>query len=81
MGLKRRIVGLPDWAARGQAKVMGILPAAPFSTDNYLSLQTDSICENENCRMPTSIEAVVPRYIGDQGLRSDQQRYRSLARR
>ncbi len=81
MGLKRRIVGLPDWAARAQAKVMGVLPAAPFSTDNYLSLQTDSVCENDNCRMPTSIEAVVPRYIGDQGLRSDQQRYRSLARR
>lgn len=81
MGLKRRIVGLPDWAARAQGKVMGILPAAPFSTDNYLSLQTDSVCENEACRLPTSIEAVVPRYIGDQGLRSDQQRYRSLARR
>lgn len=81
MGLKRHIVGLPDWAARAQGKVMGLLPASPFSTDNYLSLQTDNVCENENCRLPTSIEAVVPRYIGNQGLRSDQQRYRRLARR
>lgn len=81
MGIKRKIIGLPDWAARAQGKVMGMLPAAPFSTDNYLSLQTDSICEDENCRQPTSIQSVVPRYLGDQGLRSDQQRYRTLARR
>lgn len=81
MGLKRRIVGLPDWAARFQGKVMGALPGAPFSTDNYLSLQTDSVCANENCRLPTSIEVVVPRYLGNSGLRSEQQRYRRLARR
>jgi len=81
MGIKRKIVGLPDGLARLQGKIMGILPAAPFSTDNYLSLQTDSVCENENCRLPTSIEAIVPRYLGNQGLRGEQQRYRSLARR
>jgi len=81
MGIKRKIIGLPDWAARAQGKLMGMLPAAPFSTDNYLSLQTDSVCDDEKCRQVTSIQSVVPRYLGDEGLRSDQQRYRALARR
>ena len=81
MGIKRKIVGLPDWAAQLQGRVLGVLPASPFSTDNYLSLQTDSVCADEKCRQPTSIETLVPRYLGNTGKRSDQQRYRALARR
>ena len=81
MGIKRKIVGLPDWAAQLQGRVLGVLPAAPFSTDNYQSLQTDSVCQDEKCRQPTSIETVVPRYLGNTGKRSDQQRHRALARR
>lgn len=81
MGLKRRIFELPDWAARAQGKVMGMLPAAPFSTDNYLSLQTNNVCDNQDCRQLTSIQSIVPRYIGSAGLRSEQQKYRRLARR
>ncbi len=81
MGLKRKIIGLPDWAARLQGKILGVLPASPFSTDNYLSLQTDSICDNPECRLPTSINAVVPRYIGDKDKRDLEQGYRRFARR
>lgn len=81
MGLKRKVVGLPDWASRLQGKIMGVLPASPFSYDNYLSLQTDSISADEKCRQPTSIEAVVPRYIGDKGQRGQQQEFRRYARR
>lgn len=63
-GLQRRVIGLPDWAARLQAAVLGRLPGKPFSHDNYLSLQTDSICEEGCPRQPTSVEAIVPRYLG-----------------
>ncbi len=81
MGIKRRVIDLPDWAARAQAKVMGMLPAAPFSTDNYLSLQTDNLCRSEECRQTTSIQSIVPRYIGSTGMRDEQQKYRRFARR
>lgn len=81
MGLKRPIIDLPDWAARAQGKVMGMLPAAPFSTDNYLSLQTDNVCSSEECRQATSIQSIVPRYIGSASMRDEQQKYRRFARR
>jgi len=81
-GLTRKIVRLPDGVARLQARVMEFVPGKPFSRDNYLSLQTDAIC-NKNCaRQPTSIDAVVPTYIGNaKGLPARQQLRREIARR
>ena len=85
LDVNRPIIGLPDWAARLQARIMGVLPGKPFSTDNYLSLQIDSVCDasciDAGCRQNTSIEAMVPRYFGTSGNRSQQQQYRRLARR
>ena len=43
--LRRMVIGLPNWASRAQAAVMDFVPGKPFSTDNYLSLQTDSVCQ------------------------------------
>lgn len=80
-GLNRRIVNLPDFLARVQATVMGWVPGKPFSRDNYDSLQTDSICPDASGRQPTSVEAVMPRYIGSAGHRARQQRSRQWARR
>jgi len=80
-GLKRKIIGLPDFAARLQARVMEWVPGKPFSRDNYLSLQTDSVCENQDCCQATSIEAVVPRYIGSQGTNARLQNHRRFAGR
>ena len=67
-GLKRWIVGLSDRLSRLQASVFEYLPGKPFSYDNYLSLQTDSVCR-ENGLMslgitPTPVEAVVPGCLG-----------------
>lgn len=66
-GLERRIVGLPDWLARLQAAVMDFVPGKPFSTDNYLSLQTPNTSrENGLVELgitPHSIESVVPGYL------------------
>lgn len=43
----KEIIRLPDWAARLQANILQFFPGKPFTPDNYLSLQTASVC-NEN---------------------------------
>jgi NADH dehydrogenase len=67
LGLKRKIVGLPDGLARLQAGVMDFVPGKPFSSDNYKSLQTDSVSTENSLRRfgirPRSIEAEVPLYL------------------
>lgn len=79
--ISSRIVGLPDWASRLQARVMEFVPGKPFSRDNYLSLQTDSVPSEGGARQPTSIQAVVPRYIGTEDWSGRLQKRRAAARR
>ncbi|MEE9320871.1 MAG: complex I NDUFA9 subunit family protein [Granulosicoccus sp.] len=79
--LKCSVIGLPDWAARLQARTMELVPGKPFSRDNYLSLQTDSLCSEDCARQKTSLEAVVPRYIGDADWTGRLQSRREAARR
>jgi NADH dehydrogenase len=77
--LRTRIVGLGDRLSRMQARLLGLLPGKPFTLDNYLSLQTDSVCKKNGLAAlgitPTDIEAAVPLYLGQ---RSQRQRYFSL---
>lgn len=80
-GLSRIIIGLPDWAARLQARVMEFVPGKPFSRDNYLSLQTPSVCSSDCARQPTSLDAVVPRYLGNRDWAGRLQKRRAAARR
>lgn len=67
VGLKRRVVGLPDWLARFQASVMDFVPGKPFSSDNYRSLQTPNTSEKNSLWrfgiQPRSIESEVPVYL------------------
>ena len=42
-GLRTAIIPLHDSLGRLQAQVAGMLPGKPFSTDNFLSLRTDSV--------------------------------------
>tara|TARA_B100000586_G_scaffold235829_1_gene186391 strand:+ start:244 stop:1200 length:957 start_codon:yes stop_codon:yes gene_type:complete len=69
LDLKCTIIPLNNVLSRIQAKVFDFLPGKPFSTDNYLSAQTDSICEcNDLFRYnikPTAIEDIVPQYLSD----------------
>ncbi len=66
-GLKRRVIGLPDWAARLQAAVMDFVPGKPFSSDNYRSLQTPNTSDDNSLPEfgiePASIERLVPGYL------------------
>lgn len=67
LGLKRLIIGLPDFLARLQANLMDFVPGKPFSTDNYRSLQIDSTStKNDFARLgiqPASMLSVVPAYV------------------
>ncbi|MAJ90786.1 MAG: epimerase [Legionellales bacterium] len=50
-----------------QAKIFDFLPGKPFSTDNYLSAQIDSICKQNDLKIydikPTPLEDIVPSYL------------------
>jgi len=67
LGLRKAVIGLPDLAARIQARIFERLPGMPFTYDNYLSLQTDSVCTQDGLGAlaiePTDIDAVVPDFL------------------
>ncbi len=45
--MSKTIIRLPDWASERQARMLQHLPGKPFTPDNYLSLQTPSICAGD----------------------------------
>lgn len=63
LGKRIKIIALPDGLARLQARLCDFVPGRPFSSDNYLSLQIDSICEKSDALCTTTIEDIAPRYI------------------
>ena len=79
-GLKRMVIGLPDSLSKLQANIFEWLPGKPFSIDNYQSLKVDSIC-TQGEREPTSIESIVPGYLGTRRLNQNFDDYRKHARR
>ena len=85
IGQRTLILGLPDFAARLQARLLGLLPGKPFSLDNYYSLQRDSVCSRPALPDmgidPHSIECMVPAYLAERSPRGIYQHYRRLARR
>ncbi len=77
-GQRRLIVPLPDGASRLQARLLGILPGKPFSMDRYHTLSLDSLCTSgENTRCSTPLEAIAPKYLGDDSLEGRLNHYRS----
>jgi len=79
--MQRKVIGLPDWAGRLQARSMELVPGKPLSMDNFNSLQTDSVCPGDCELQPTSIESVVPSYLGRAGWTGRLQTRRESARR
>jgi NADH dehydrogenase len=81
MGDRKPIIELSDGLSRLQAKVLGLLPGRPFTMDNYLSMQMDSVCEHDGLGRlgitPTDVDAIVPFVLGQ---RLPKQRLDSLRR-
>jgi len=61
------IVPLPDAVARVQGAIMQWLPGKPFSTDNYRSLLTDSVCSEDGIGQlglaAASLSALAPLWL------------------
>ncbi len=67
MGARRLVIGLGDGASRLQARLMEWVPGKPFTRDNYLSMQVDSVCRSDGLAAlgiePTSVDAVMPVHL------------------
>ncbi len=85
IGLKRRIVGLPDVASRIQGRLMDFVPGKPFSTDNYRSLQIDNTSTENSLWSfgirPHAVESIVPTYLADPIHQDRLNRFRNSAGR
>lgn len=69
LGKKVWLLGLNDKGSRLMARLLGALPGAPLTMDNYLSMQVPSVCDEHNGLLqlaihPTDIDTVVPTYLG-----------------
>ncbi len=68
IGVCRKIIGLGPGLSAFMAGILGHLPGKLLTQDNVRSMSIDSVCQNEFPAVfglhPTSLEAVVPRYLG-----------------
>ncbi len=81
LGLRRAIVGLPDFLGRLQALAMDFVPGKPFSSDNFKSLKLDSVPAEDGFAAlgiaQTPVDNVVPRMLrGEIGRQLELDRYR-----
>ncbi|HUQ27768.1 MAG TPA: complex I NDUFA9 subunit family protein [Usitatibacter sp.] len=85
VGLKRRIVPLPDGVATLQAFTFEHLPGKLISRDNLLSMNVDSVSAGPFPAVfgfnPSAMEAVVPEYLTGRTPRASYDRYRHQAGR
>lgn len=80
LSMRKKIIGLGDNASRLQARMLSLVPGKPFSYDNYLSLQTDSVCSEQGLEalgiQATDIDAVVPFFLSGKSERGRYARHR-----
>ena len=88
LGLRRKVIPLPDLMSRMQAAMFDMAGflfnltgmEKPFSMDNYLSMKVDSISEANDLPaivgQPTALEGVVPKYLAGQTHRSNYDQFR-----
>jgi NADH dehydrogenase len=69
LGLKRLVIPLPDFLGRIQGLVCDFVPGKPFSSDNFRSLQTDSVGGIDGLHrlgiVPTRVAQVLPDLLGN----------------
>jgi uncharacterized protein YbjT (DUF2867 family) len=69
LGLKRLLIPLPDVLGRIQGLVCDFVPGKPFSSDNFRSLQTDSVGGIDGLHrlgiVPTRVAQVLPDLLGN----------------
>lgn len=85
LGLRRAVIGLPDFLGRLQGRVFDLVPGKPFSSDNFASLTVDSVCRDDGfARLgirPWGLSERAPSWVGQDTRQARYQRYRRQARR
>ncbi|VAW88673.1 NAD-dependent epimerase/dehydratase [hydrothermal vent metagenome] len=83
IGTNKALIGLGDGASRFMGSVLQFAPGKPFTPDNYLSMKKDSVCpiSKDEQQQRTSLEAVVPLYLGGTKQKDHYDNYRYYARR
>ncbi|MEJ2761989.1 MAG: complex I NDUFA9 subunit family protein [Gammaproteobacteria bacterium] len=88
LGLRRKVIPLPDFLSRMQAAMIDMAGfmfnltgvEKPFSMDNYLSMKVDSVSDANDLPaivpQPTAPEAVVPQYLAGHTYRSHYDQFR-----
>ena len=80
-GLRRHVLALPDALGRMQALAMDFVPGKPFSSDNFLSLLTDSVGGIDGLYRlgieKTTSDAIVPSLLRPSGKQEQLDRYRA----
>lgn len=91
--IRRMVYPLPDFLGRIQASLFDLTGFVfnlinmqkPFSSDNFASLQKDSITDNNALKqlgiIPTAIESIVPQYLSPAAMHSPYDRFRQRSRR
>ena len=78
---RRWVIPLPDALGRLQAMAMDFVPGKPFSTDNFLSLQIDSVGGVDGLYRlgidKTPVDHVIPEILFPRGRQSRLDRYRT----
>ena len=73
LGLNKRIIGLSQGLSALQARMLRLMPGKPMSYDNYLSLQVDSVCNEDGLAQlgiePTDVDCIVPYFLGQKNER------------
>lgn len=62
-GHPRKVIPLPDWVARLQARVLEYAPGKPFTRDNYNSLKVPNTAPSGTPRQPTRLDEVASQYL------------------
>jgi uncharacterized protein YbjT (DUF2867 family) len=85
--LNRRnlIIGLPDFLGRLQGLVFNLVPGKPFSSDNFKSLEIDSVCSDNGLIElgiePWGMAELAPTWLDASGRQKRYQDFRRRARR
>ena len=84
VGKHRLVINMSDGMAALQAKILGLLPNPPMSSDNLRSMQVDNITDGRSNLpdwQPRSLEAVAPSYLSPIKLKARLDGYRGRAGR
>ena len=85
LGLRRWVIGLPDFLGRLQGLAFDLVPGKPFSSDNFKSLKIDSVCTDNGLIDlgidPWGLSQLAPTWLNSGDRQARYQQYRRNARR